>query len=94
MHAITGFMIFGVCGMALLAIFFSCRLKLNHDTHKILIDEIDRVHSGGKMADVDPKTKEVIESLTGIPYENCFGNNNIGYKHKEKKTTNEQLVNE
>lgn len=93
-NAITGVMIFGVCGMALLAIFFSCRLKLNHDTHKILIDEIDRVHGGGKMADVDPKTKEVIESLTGIPYENCFGNNNIGYKHKEKKTTNEQLAHE
>ena len=83
-------MIFGVCGMALLAIFFSCKLKLNHDTHKILIDELDRVHSGGKMEDVDPKTKEVVEALTGIPYENCFGNNNIGYKSKsQKQVTNE-----
>ena len=83
-NAITGVMVFGVCGMALLAIFFSYRLKLNHKTHKILIDEIDRVHNGGKMSDVDPETKKVVESLTGIPYEKCFGNNNIGYKQKNK----------
>lgn len=83
-NAITGVMVFGVCGMALLAIFFSYRLKLNHHTHKILIDEINRVHNGGKMSDVDSETKKVVESLTGIPYEKCFGNNNIGYKQKNK----------
>jgi oligogalacturonide transporter len=32
------------------------------------------------MSDVTPETKQVVEMLTGISYENCFGNNNIGYK--------------
>ena len=85
-NAIVGVLIVGVCGMALLGIYFSSRMKLNHQTHKIVIDELARIHAGGAMKDVDPAVKKVLEDLTGIPYEHCFGNNNIGYKeHSDKK---------
>lgn len=55
------------------------RTKLDHKTHKIVIDELDRVHNGGRMEDVTDETRKTVEMLTGIPYESCFGNNHIGY---------------
>ena len=70
----------GVGGLAIIGIVFSCRMKLNHKTHKIVIDELDRVHAGGRKEDVSEETRSVIEKLTGISYDKCFGNNNIGYK--------------
>lgn len=79
-NAIVGVLIFGVCGLSLLGIFFSNKMKLDHKSHKIILDELDRIHQGGTMSSVDSKTKEVIEELTGIPYESCFGNNTIGYR--------------
>ena len=59
---------------------YTSRMKLNHKTHKIVIDELDRVHAGGRKEDVSEETRSVIEKLTGISYDKCFGNNNIGYK--------------
>jgi oligogalacturonide transporter len=79
-NAIIGVLLIGVAGMACIGIIFSFRLKLDHKTHKVVIEELARVHNGGKMSDVTPETKQVVEMLTGISYENCFGNNNIGYK--------------
>ena len=34
----------------------------------------------GRKEDVSEETRNVIEKLTGISYDKCFGNNNIGYK--------------
>ena len=79
-NAIAGVLLIGVGGLAIIGIVFSCRMKLNHKTHKIVIDEIDRVHAGGRKEDVSEETRNVIEKLTGISYDKCFGNNNIGYK--------------
>ena len=79
-NAIAGVLLIGVGGLAIIGIVFSCRMKLNHKTHKIVIDELDRVHAGGRKEDVSEETRNVIEKLTGISYDKCFGNNNIGYK--------------
>ena len=91
-NAIIGVMLIGCCGLALLGIVFSFKMKLTQDTHKIVIAELERVHGGGKMEDVDPEVKKVLEQLTGVPYENCFGNNNIGYKPKKAKLDNSVSV--
>jgi hypothetical protein len=37
-------------------------------------------YTGGRKGDVSEETRNVIEKLTGISYDKCFGNNNIGYK--------------
>lgn len=55
-------------------------MLLHRNAHKIVIDELDRVHAGGRKEDVSEKTRNVIEKLIGISYDKCFGNNNIGYK--------------
>ena len=85
-HAIIGVLIVGVIGLALLGQFFSHRMKLDHKTHQIVLDELDRIHKGGKKADVTPETKAVVEELTGFKYEDCFGNNTVGYHDKKEQT--------
>ncbi len=85
-HAIIGVLFFGVCGFALIAIFFSKRMKLDKDTHQLVIDELERIHNGGKAEDIQPEIKVILEELTGIPYEKCFGNNTIGYHATEKNS--------
>ena len=37
-------------------------------------------YTGGRKGDVSEETRNVIEKLTGISYDKCFGNNNIVYK--------------
>lgn len=84
--AINGIILYGVIGMALIGAFFAWRMKLDHATHSIIINEVARIRQGGKMKDVSPETRKVVEELSGINYEKCFGNNNIGFKQKTTKT--------
>lgn len=58
------------------------RLKLTKESHKLLVDEVNRIKAGGDKAAVTPEAKKAIEELTGYAYENCFGNNNVGYHEK------------
>ncbi|NRY59490.1 MFS transporter [Clostridium beijerinckii] len=65
-------------------------LKLNKETHKILVDEVNRLKAGGSMANATPEAKKAFKDLTGWDYEKCWGNNNVGYsnKHVGYKTKN------
>lgn len=63
----------------------SIKLKLNTENHKMLVEEVHRLKAGGSMEDVTPKAREVVETLTGWKYEECWGNNNVAYRHKEEK---------
>ena len=47
-NAIIGVMLFGCCGLALLGIICSVKMKLTQETHKVVIAELDRIHNGGK----------------------------------------------
>ncbi|WEV38909.1 MFS transporter [Lactobacillus sp. ESL0680] len=69
--------------LAIIGIIISYFFKLTTTNHQIVIDEIARLRSGGSMADVTPKTKKVVEQLTGFKYENCWGNNNVMTYHKK-----------
>ncbi|KAB8287330.1 oligogalacturonide transporter [Bifidobacterium ramosum] len=63
--------------LCLLGIFFTYRLKLNKENHGLLLTEIARLREGGSMADVTDETRALVESLTGMPYEQCWGHNNV-----------------
>lgn len=76
-------LIIGVCGLELLGIWSSHHMHVDRTTLKILNDETKRRHNGGKPEDVDPKTKAVVEDLTGFDYEHCYGNNNVGFKENK-----------
>lgn len=55
-------------GLLLISLGIAFTFKLNRETHTILVAEIDRLKAGGSKEDVDPKTKEIVENLTGYDY--------------------------
>ncbi|KAB7790163.1 MFS transporter [Bifidobacterium leontopitheci] len=63
--------------ICLVGIAFTYRLRLNRENHELLLAEIARLRAGGSMADVTPETRAMVESLTGMPYERCWGHNNV-----------------
>lgn len=75
--ALTCLFCFVPISICLVGIFFTYRLKLNKQNHEQLLGEIARLREGGAMADAAPETRELVESLTGMPYEQCWGHNNV-----------------
>lgn len=87
-NAILGVMVFGVITLAVLGIICSSRLKLDKRSHQLILDELDRVHKGGSLEDVTPETRKAIKELSVFDYEDCFGNNNVGYHEKKEPQVN------
>ncbi|MBT1161899.1 MFS transporter [Bifidobacterium sp. SO1] len=50
----------------------SAHLIIDKRTDAIVLREIDRLRNGGGKTDVDPETRRTVESLTGLPYEQCW----------------------
>jgi len=55
-----------------IGIIFSFQFKINPANHIILMKEINRLQMGGKKADADIKTKDVLKDITGFEYENLW----------------------
>ncbi|VXC93165.1 MFS transporter [Enterobacterales bacterium 8AC] len=70
----------GVIMLALVAIVFSGQMTLNRQTHRVVLDEVARIKAGGKLGDIQPEVRVVIEKLVGLPYEQCWGNSQICQK--------------
>ena len=51
------------------------------------------LRNGGSMREVTPKTKKVVEDLTGFKYENCWGNNDVMNYRKSRKKSKEIEMN-
>lgn len=81
-NAIIGVMLIGVVGLAILGMICSERMKLNQETHQVILDELDWIHKGGLKKDATPETRAVVKELTGFDYDDCFGNNHVGYQEK------------
>lgn len=65
-------LLFGGAGMLVLALILAFTFRLNKESHELLIGEVERLKNGGSKKDVDPKTKEIVEELTGYKYENVW----------------------
>ncbi|MCH3965923.1 MAG: MFS transporter [Clostridium sp.] len=72
MHTIAYILVIGCTVMLLLSIVMAFTFKLNKQTHLILVKEIDRLKNNGSKTDVEPKTREVVENLTGYKYEDVW----------------------
>ncbi|MNV43803.1 hypothetical protein D3C71_1355330 [compost metagenome] len=57
---------------------------MNSRTHAILNEEVARLKQGGSKATVSAENKAVIESLTGMPYDHCWGENSVGYMNRKR----------
>jgi len=63
----------GPSACILLGILFALRLRITPESHRVLTGELERLKSGGEKSAVDPATRAVCETLTGLPYERLFG---------------------
>lgn len=70
----------GVTVLALIAMVFSKQMHLNGKTHLVVLEEVARIKAGGKLSDIKPEVRTVIEDLVGYRYEECWGNNKICQK--------------
>ena len=68
-HTIALVTVLGPLVLIVAALVISWFVYLNADTHKVLMDEIERLEDGGSKADVTPEAREVCEKLTGHKYE-------------------------
>ncbi|MCI1857866.1 MAG: MFS transporter [Sporolactobacillus sp.] len=85
-NSIVWIMIGGTILFTLVAFYSTWRLRyFNKKNHQVVLDEIQRIRSGGLIEDVTPENRKACEELTGFKYEHCFGRNNVGYKTKEEK---------
>lgn len=72
MQTIAYILIIGCVGLLVWSIILAFTFKLNKQTHLVLVNEIERLKNNGSKSDVDPKTKEVVENLTGYKYEDVW----------------------
>lgn len=68
------------------------QFKVNGRTHAILNEEVARLKQGGSKAAVSAETRQVIESLTGMPYEHCWGDNSVGHINRSLMKAKEDAV--
>lgn len=57
--------------------FIAGRFNLNKDTHEVLMKEIDHLKSGAT-SPISEHSRQVVEDLSGWPYEKLWGNNSVG----------------
>ncbi|WP_234419541.1 MFS transporter [Lelliottia sp. WB101] len=75
--AIALVFVIGVLALAFGGIYFSRQMMLNRKTHLIVLAEVARIKAGGKIDDIASDVREVMEELTGYPYEQCWGNSAV-----------------
>lgn len=76
-------LVIGCTSLLVLALIFVVTFKLNKQTHSILVNEVERLKNNGSKADVDSKTKEVVENLTGYKYEDVWKESSTSQQEKE-----------
>lgn len=58
--------------LLLIALWQALTFHLNKRTHKIFVDEIERLKANGLQQDVTPEARHVVEDLTGYRYDTLW----------------------
>ena len=71
--AIVAIVSLGSIALLLISFIVAARFKLNSKNHQVLLKEIERLKATqGDKTQVTPETRNVIEELTGVKYENVW----------------------
>ena len=62
----------GTAGLLILALWQALTFRLNKRTHKIFVDEVERLKANGMKKDVQPETRKIVEDLTGHNYDDLW----------------------
>ena len=68
-HTIAMLMFIGTAGLLILALWQALTFHLNKRTHKIFVDELDRLKANGSPQLVSAEARRVVEDLTGYSYD-------------------------
>ena len=71
-NTIASLLFIGTAGLLLVALWQALTFRLNKRTHKIFVDEVERLKAHGAKSDVQPETRHVVEDLTGYRYEELW----------------------
>lgn len=71
-NTIAMILFIGTAGLLLIALWQALTFRLNKQTHKIFVDEVERLKNHGAKSDVTPQVRQVVEDLTGYRYENLW----------------------
>ncbi len=63
--------------LATAAIVFSKQMKLDRKAHLVVLQEVARIKAGGKISDIAPDVRVIVEDLVGHRYEECWGNSKL-----------------
>ncbi len=77
MTAIAVVFCVGVIALATAAIVFSKQMKLDRKAHLVVLQEVARIKAGGKISDIAPDVRVIVEDLVGHRYEECWGNSKL-----------------
>ncbi len=85
-HTILMILSFGTIAVLACGFLVSLRFKLNLQTHSVLREETAKMREAGRPVPeaTTPEARATVEMLAGIPYENLWGNNDIGYLNHNK----------
>lgn len=83
-HTILGVLVFGSLLMLSMGFIISLFFRLNQRTHGVLTRETHKMREANRIVpeQITPEDRATVEMLTGMKYESLWGNNNIGYLHR------------
>lgn len=75
-HTIAMLLFIGTAGLLIMALWQALTFHLNKRTHKIFVDELERLKAYGSAQQATPEARRVVEDLTGYSYDTlCLGEN-------------------
>lgn len=85
-HTILAILSVGTVAVLTCGFIVSLRFKLNLQTHTVLRQETLKMREAGRIVpeNITPEARGIVETLAGMPYENLWGNNNIGFLNRNK----------
>ncbi|MCP1207634.1 MFS transporter [Pantoea sp. B550] len=85
-HTILAILSIGTVAVLACGFIVSLRFKLNLQTHTVLRQETLKMREADRIVpeSITPEARGVVETLAGMPYENLWGNNNIGFLNRNK----------
>src|SRR5471030_2553616 len=83
-HTILGVLTIGSLVMLTMGFVISLYFRLNLKTHRVLARETQKMREANRIVpeQITPEDRATVEMLTGMKYESLWGNNNIGYLHR------------
>lgn len=71
-NTIAMLLFIGTAGLLLIALWQAVTFRLNKRTHKIFVDEVERLKAKGSKHEVTPETRRIVEDLTGYSYDDLW----------------------